>query len=48
MMDAMSDNSIRNGGATMGVGGDERIVSNLIIRLLLVSDPLFLFYVRYW
>ena len=40
--------SNRNGGATMGVGGAERIAYNLIIRLLLVSDPLLLFRVRSW
>ena len=48
MMDAASDNSNRNGGAAMGMGGAERISSNLISRLILVSDPLFLFCVRCW
>ena len=43
MMAAVSDNSNRNIGAAMGVGGAERITSNLIRRLLLVSDPFFLF-----
>ena len=43
MMASVSDNSNRNGGATMGVGGAERIASNMISRLILVSDPLFLF-----
>ena len=44
----MSDNSNRNGGTSMGVGGADRIASNLISRLLLVSDSIFLFGVRYW
>ena len=48
MMAAVSDNSNRNGGAAMGGYGSERIASNLISRLLLVSDPLFLFCVRSW
>ena len=48
MMAEVSDNSNRNGGAAMGVGGAERIASNLISRLLLVSYPLFLSGVRYW
>ena len=43
MMDAASDNSNRNGGAAMGMGEVERIASNLISRLLLVSDNLLLF-----
>ena len=46
-MDAVSDNSNRNGGAVMGVGVDERIASNLISRLLLVSDPILCFGDRY-
>ena len=48
MMAVVSDNSNRNGGAALGVGGAERISSNLIRGLLLVSDPLFLFGVRSW
>ena len=48
MMDAVSDNSNRNGGAAMGVCGSERIDSNLISRLLLVPDTLFIFGVRSW
>ena len=48
MMSAASDNSNLNGGAAMGVGGAERIASNLIKRLLLVSDPLLLFGIRSW
>ena len=44
MMDAASDNSIRNGGVAMGMGGAESIDSNLISRLLLVYDTLFLFW----
>ena len=40
MMMAASDNSNLNGCAAMGVREAERISSNLIIRLLLVSDPL--------
>ena len=47
-MAAVSDNSNRNGGAAMGVGGAERIDSNLISRLLLVSDTLLLFGVNSW
>ena len=47
-MDAVSDNSNRNGGAAMGVDGSERIAYNLIRMLLLVSDPLLLFGVRSW
>ena len=43
MMAAVSDNSNRNGGTAMGVGGTERIASNLISRSLLVSDTLFPF-----
>ena len=45
-MDAGSDNSNRNGGAAIGMGGDERIASNLINRLLLVYVPVFLFGIR--
>ena len=48
MMAAVSDDSNRNCGAAMEVGGDERISSNLISRLLLLSDPIFLFGVRSW
>ena len=48
MMAAVSANSSQNGGAAMGVGGAERIFSNLIIRLLLVSDTLLLFFVSSW
>ena len=48
MMAAVSDNSNRNVGAAMWVGGAERIDSNLIRRLILVSDPLLLFGVRSW
>ena len=48
MMAAVSDNSNRNGGALMGVGGADKIASNLISRLLLVSDPSFLFCVFSW
>ena len=44
MMSAVSDNSNLNGGSEMGVGGDERIASNLISILLLVSDPFFPFW----
>ena len=47
-MAAVSDNSNRNGGALMGVVGAERISSNLIIRLILVSDPLLILCVRSW
>ena len=47
-MDAVSDISNRNGAAAMGVGGDERIASNLISRLLLVSYPILFFGVRSW
>ena len=43
-MAAVSDNSNRNGGAAMGVGGAERIAYNLTSRLLLVSDTLFFFW----
>ena len=43
-MAVASDNSNRNGGAAMGVGGDERIASNPIIRLLLVSGPPLIFF----
>ena len=43
MMDMVSDNSNRNGGAAMGVGGAKKISYNLIIRLLLVSGTLYLF-----
>ena len=42
-MAAAFDNSNQNGGCAMGMGGSERIASNLISRLLLVYDPLFLF-----
>ena len=41
MIAMVSDHSNRNSGTVIGVGGDERIASNLIIRLLLVSDPIF-------
>ena len=37
-----------NGGASMGMGGTEGIASNLISRLLLVSDTLFLFGISSW
>ena len=47
-MDVVSDNSNRNGGTSMGVGGADRIASNLIIRLLLVSDTIFIFCVCSW
>ena len=43
MMDAVSDISNQNGAALMEVGVAKRIASNLIIRLLLVSDTLLLF-----
>ena len=42
MMAAASDNLNRNGGTGMGMGGVDSTASNLIIRLLLVSDPIFL------
>ena len=48
MMDVVSDNSNRNGGAAMGVGRAERIYSNLISRLILVSDTIFFFGVCSW
>ena len=48
MMSAVPYDSNQNGGSLMGVGGDERIASNLISRLPLVSDPLSLFVVRFW
>ena len=48
MMSAASDNSNLNGGATMGMGGDKRIASNIISMLLLVSDPLLLFGICSW
>ena len=41
MMAAVSYSSNRNGGALMGVGGSDMICSNLISRLLLVSNTLF-------
>ena len=47
-MAAVSNNLNRNGGATMGVGGAERIASNTIKRFPLVSDPIFLLGVRFW
>ena len=47
LMPAVSDSSNRNGGTMMGLGGAERIASNLIRRLLLVSDIIFLFGVHY-
>ena len=47
MLAAVSDNYNRNGGAAMGVGGAERIASNLISRPLLVSDTISLFGVRF-
>ena len=40
-MAAVSYSSNRNGGALMGVGGSDMICSNLISRLLLVSNTLF-------
>ena len=43
MMVVVSDNSNRNGGAAMGMGGAERIDSNRIRSLLLVTVPLILF-----
>ena len=42
------DNSNRNGGAMMGFGGADIIASDLISRLLLVSDPLLIFGVGSW
>ena len=48
MMAAASDNSNWNGGAEMGVGGYESISSNLLNRLLLVSDTLILFGICSW
>ena len=48
MMAAVSDSSNLNGGAAMGVSGSERISSNLIIRLILVSDPILILCVRSW
>ena len=48
MLAAVSDNSNQNGGTVMGVGGAESISSNLINRLLLISDTLFIFGVRLW
>ena len=48
MIAAVFDNSSRNGGAAMGLVGAEMIAYNLISRLLLVSNPLFLFGVRSW
>ena len=48
MIAALFNNSNRNCGAEMGVGGAERIDYNLISRLLLVSDPLLLFGFCFW
>ena len=45
MIAAAFDNLNCNGGAAMGMGGVDRISSDLLIRLLLVSDPLFVFWV---
>ena len=42
-MVAVSENSNRNCGAFMEVGWAGRIASNLISRLLLVSDPISIF-----
>ena len=47
-MAAVSDNSNQYCGAAMGLVGAERIASNLISMLLLVSGPLLLFAVRSW
>ena len=47
-MAAVSDNTNRNGGAAMKMRGYDRIASNLMSRLLLVSDHLLLFGVRSW
>ena len=48
MMVVVSDNSNRNGGAAMGMGRSDRIASNLISRLLLVSVTLLLLGIRSW
>ena len=48
MMAALSDHSNRNGDPAVEVGGVERIAYNLISRLILVSDPIFLFDVCSW
>ena len=48
MMVAVSENSNRNCGAFMEVGWAGRIASNLISRLLLVSDLILFFCVRSW
>ena len=47
-MAAVSDNNNRNGGAAMKVRGYDRIASNPMSRLILVSDHLLLFSVRSW
>ena len=46
MMAVVFDNSNQNCGSAVGVGGVERIAFNLIIRLLLVYNPLLIFGVR--
>ena len=48
MMAAAFDNSNRDGGSAMGMGGDESIAYNLISRLILVSGPIFLLGVCSW
>ena len=47
-MATVSNNSNRNCGALMGMGGAERISSNLTSRLISVSDTIFIFSVRSW
>ena len=46
MMAVALDKSNRNGGAAIGMCGAEKIASNLIRRLLLVYEPLFIFGIR--
>ena len=48
MIAEVSYNYNRNGGAVMGLGRTKRIASNMISRLLLVSETLFLFVIRSW
>ena len=48
MMAKLSDNSNQNGGDVVGMGGVDRIFSNLISRVLLVSGTLFLFWVSFF
>ena len=48
MMSVASDDSDRNSGAAMRMGGSEWIASNLIRRLLLVPVPLLLFGICSW